>query len=91
MSTRGRQHWQVASATGRLMDALSQALDSDAASVPAPVRRAALNLARELQSSLPSSPDSRVDFWSRDGTSGARAMKTREVPFCESIRLGRMG
>jgi hypothetical protein len=91
LRARGREHWLVASATGRLMDVLGAALARDAACVPAPVRRAALGLAHEVRASRPPTSEPRADFWPGDGTKGAGAIKTRDVPFTESIRLGRMG
>ncbi|MGH3548810.1 MAG: hypothetical protein ACRDQU_12010 [Pseudonocardiaceae bacterium] len=83
---------RVSSATSQLMEALSVALSRDAGSVPAPVRRAALRLARELQtSSPPPTAGSPVDSRLRRDSSGTAAHSPRDVPFTASIRLGRMG
>lgn len=81
---------RVSSAVGRLMEALGVALTRDAASIPASVRRAALHLARELQTS-PSPPmvESPLDLRARRDTNGTAA--PQDVPFTASIRLGRMG
>ena len=88
----GRNHDDaaVSSAVGRLMEALGVALTRDAASIPASVRRAALHLARELQTS-PSPPmvESPLDLRARRDTNGTAA--PQDVPFTASIRLGRMG
>jgi len=87
---------RVSSATSQLMEALARALGRDAAAVPAPVRRAALRLAREVQTSSPpptagSPVDPRPQPCPRCGTSGMAAFSPRDVPFTASIRLGRMG
>lgn len=84
---------RVSSAVGRLMEALGLALTRDAASIPAPVRRAALHLARELQTTSLSPPrvESPVDPRARLDTSGTAVPPPRDVPFTESISLGRMG
>ncbi|MGH3781651.1 MAG: hypothetical protein ACRDRO_13775 [Pseudonocardiaceae bacterium] len=93
---RGEVDRRVSSATSQLMEALALALSRDAAAVPAPVRRAALRLARELQTSAPpptagSPVDSRAQPCPRCGTSATAAPSRRDIPFTASIRLGRMG
>ncbi len=81
---------RVSSAVGRLMEALGLALTRDAASIPPPVRRAALHLARELQTSL-SLPTVDRSIPARRDTSGTAVPPPRDVPFTASISLGRMG
>ncbi|MDQ2884207.1 MAG: hypothetical protein M3Y48_24455 [Actinomycetota bacterium] len=83
---------RVSSATSQLMEALARALGRDADAVPAPVRRAALRLARELQT-IPPQPTAGPTDYSRPrrDSSGAGAHSPRDVPFTASIRLGRMG
>ena len=62
--------------------------------LPAPVRRAALRLARECGVSAPASPRG-VDHNSHreppPSASGKSAARSRVMPFCASIRPGRMG
>jgi hypothetical protein len=48
-----RDELRLSSATSRLLEALGNALARDATTVPAPVRRAALRLARECRGNSP--------------------------------------
>ena len=85
----------VSLAASRLMEALGLALNRDGASIPTAARRAARRLARELQISAPpptagSSVDPGAQPRPRFETSDP-ANGRRDVPFTESIRLGRMG
>ncbi|MGH3857460.1 MAG: hypothetical protein ACRDR6_29040 [Pseudonocardiaceae bacterium] len=89
---RGEVDRRVSSATSQLMEALALVLRRDAAAVHAPVREAALRLARELQtSSPPPTAGSPVYSRLRRDSSGRGAHSPRDVPFTASIRLGRMG
>jgi hypothetical protein len=90
-SQRHFQDRQVSSAAGLLMDALGHALAHRPASVPRPVRRAALRVARHLE---PGPRPPTVGHGARpypgNGANEA-AGGGRQIPFVESIRLGRMG
>ncbi|WP_445189164.1 hypothetical protein ACTXG6_19105 [Pseudonocardia sp. Cha107L01] len=85
------QDRQLSSATGLLMDALGHALARDAASVPAPVRRAALRLARHIQPGPPPPAAGHAARPHRGNGTNDTAVRGRQIPFVESIRLGRMG
>jgi hypothetical protein len=90
-SQRNFQDRQLSAAAGRLMDALGHALAHDPASIPVPVRRAALRLARHLQPVAP--PPTAGHNASPDPRSAVNdaAGRRRQIPFVESIKLGRMG
>jgi hypothetical protein len=101
MRLRNRPMWRLSldelrmsSATGQLLEALGRALARDPCSLPASVRRAALSLARECGVSAPPEPI-KVDHNSHpeppSSASGKPAARSRTIPFCASIRLGRMG
>jgi hypothetical protein len=87
-----RDELRLSSATSRLLEALGNALARDATTVPPPVRRAALRLARECRgNSPPADQKSHTDqLCPPTSTSGKSTARSR-LPFCPSIRLGRMG
>lgn len=93
----GRVTPRLSLATTQLMEALSLALARDPASVPVAVRRAALRLAGALRMSAPApsipscadDPDGQPGQDADQSESPAAAL--RQVPFTESVKLGRMG
>lgn len=77
----------TALAVRQLLHAVSLALTADGHSVPLSVRQAALRVADSLVSAeLWSAPKVSAELWSAPKTGQAR-----DVPFTDSIRLGRMG
>jgi hypothetical protein len=103
MRLRNRPMWHLSrddlrlfSATSQLLEALGRALARDAGAVPAPVRRAALRLARHCSDNVPSAAAGADHDNPADpprpppGTSGEAGTASRG-PFCASIELGRMG
>lgn len=84
-------------ATSKLLEALGRALARDPSALPPAVRSAALCLARECDDTERSTT-TRTDHDGRADPScppldarGKAAAKSRAIPFCPSIRLGRMG
>jgi hypothetical protein len=101
MRLRNRRMWHLSRdelrlslATSKLLEALGRALARDPCSVPAPIRRAALHLARECDVSAPPEPV-RVEHNNHPqpprSASRKSAARSRTTPFGASIRLGRMG
>jgi hypothetical protein len=88
--------WTRHSAVGCLLEALGGALARDQGSIPGPVQRAALNLARQIQMDR-RRPATANPGHGRNGRltvhpdTGWGAVRGEAVPFATSIRLGRMG
>lgn len=96
MGRRSRDELHVSSATSQLLEALAGALARNPGTIPPPVRQAALRLARECSGSAPSATvEADHDSYPAPprpapSTSG-RPTARSQVPYCASIRLGRMG
>jgi hypothetical protein len=91
-----RDELRLSSATSRLLEALVNALARDPTILPPPVRRAALRLARECRGKPPpatveADQKSHTDQPCPPTSTSGKSTAGSRVPFCPSIRLGRMG